>query len=180
MDEGDAVARIKSGDIAGLEWLVRAYQTRAYEAAFLVVRDGDLAKDIVQAAFLRAYERIHQLQSAHSFGPWFLRIVVNSALSAANTRRNISLDEQTEEYAELADPEPGVEERFEAMESKEAILEALGKLSPGQRAAIVMRYYLEWSDAEVARKLEIPAGTVRRRLHDAKRKLRQLLPSRVL
>jgi RNA polymerase sigma-70 factor, ECF subfamily len=178
LEEIQAIAKLKLGDITGLEVLVRIYQHKAFDAAFLVLHDRVQAEDVVQAAFLRAYERIHQLRDIKSFGPWFLRSVVNNALTAANGRHNVSLDGQPEGAVDLPSPEPSLEQMLEAAETREEILAALEHLSPHQRAAVVMRYYFDWSDAEVARRLEIPPGTVRRRLHDARRRLRELFLSR--
>jgi RNA polymerase sigma-70 factor (ECF subfamily) len=180
MQEGDAIAKLKGGDIGGLEVLVRLYQAKAYDAAYLITRNHAQAEDVVQAAFLRAFERIHQLHNVQAFGPWFLRSVVNSALSAAKSRFESSVEVESVEVVQIPALEPSLEEMLEAAETKGEILAALERLSPDQRAAVVMRYYFDWSDAEVARRLEIPAGTVRRRLHDARRRLRQLLPSRFI
>ncbi len=75
MEEQEAIARLKRGDVGGLEALVHKYQVKAVRTAYLVVRDRALAEDIVQAAFLRAYERIGQFDAGRPFGPWFLRSV---------------------------------------------------------------------------------------------------------
>ena len=178
MEQSEAIARLQGGDISGLEVLVRLYQNQAYDAAYLITRDHAQAEDVVQATFLRAFERIHQLRNEQSFRPWFMRSVVNGALSAASGRHNSSIEAQGEEAAQLPSLEPSLEEVLEAAETREEILAALEQLSPAQRAAVVMRYYFDWNDAEVARRLDIPAGTVRRRLHDARRRLRELLLSR--
>ena len=92
MDEQEAVARLQRGDISGLEPLVRRYQEPALHAAVLVCRDGALAEDLVQAAFVRAYERIGQFDARRPFGPWFIRSVVNDALKAVTRRRQVPLD----------------------------------------------------------------------------------------
>jgi RNA polymerase sigma factor (sigma-70 family) len=95
-DERDAIERLRRGDIGGLETLVRRYQLQATRAAYLIVRDRQLAEDIVCDAFLRCTERIHQFHTDRSFGPWFLRAVVNDALKAANRRaRQVSLSRST-------------------------------------------------------------------------------------
>ncbi|MDQ3928670.1 MAG: sigma-70 family RNA polymerase sigma factor, partial [Chloroflexota bacterium] len=139
------------------------------------------AEDIAQAAFLRVYERIHQFDTSRPFRPWFLRIVVNSALTALHVgKRNTSLEPPGDEELDLPSLEPGAEELFSALETREQVLEALNQLPPAQRAAIVMKYYLDLSDSEVAQRLDIPAGTVRRRLHDARQRLRSLLPTRAM
>ena len=174
MTEQEAVARLKARDISGLEELVRRYYTQAAQAAFLVVDDRSLAEDVAQSAFLNAYEHIGSFDSSRPFGPWFLRSVINSAIKTASGKREIWFDAQTN--TEMADPGAGAVEMLEAAETRGEVLAALHKLSPAQRAAVIMKYYLNVSDVEAARLLEVPPGTVRRRLHDARKRLRKLLP----
>jgi RNA polymerase sigma-70 factor (ECF subfamily) len=181
MEEQEAIARLKRGDIGGLEALVRKYQVQAVRAAYLITRDRALAEDIVQAAFLRAYERIGQFDTGRSFGPWFLRSVINDAVKAAARRkRQVSLEASPEgEGASLAnllaDPGPGPDDLMEAAEFRQTVWAALGELPPAQRAAIVLRYYLDLSEAEMADELACPPGTVKWRLHAARKRLRTLL-----
>lgn len=177
MEESEAISRLKHGDISGLEALVMLYQAQALRVAYLTTGDYALAEDVVQASFLRVYERIEQFDSTRPFGPWFLRSVINSAITAVRGRRVISLETQEGGELELPSPEPGLQEMLEAAETKGEILSALDRLPPCERAAIVMHYYLDWNNTEVAHKLSVPPGTVRRRLHDARRRLRRLLPT---
>ena len=177
MKDSDAIARLKQGDIGGLEALVRRYQVRAVDAAFLICHDQAASEDIVQDAFIRAYERIEQFDSSRNFGPWFLRIVINDTLKHVTRGKSISLEAQSVEVLEIPNSDPSLESLLENAETREAIWETLEKLSPRQRAAIVMRYYLEMSDNEVSVALKVPPGTVRRRLHEARRSLRNLLPA---
>ncbi|HUS16395.1 MAG TPA: RNA polymerase sigma factor [Chloroflexia bacterium] len=178
--EQEAITRLKRGDIGGLEWLVECYQVEARQAAYLITGNYALAEDLVQSAFVRAYERIHQFDAGRPFGPWFLRSVINDARMAVTRRVNVSLDSQDETGTlsrdELVSLDPGLYEVFEAMQTREAIWAALDKLSPEQRAAIVMHYYLDLNSVEISQLLLVPSGTVRRRLHDARHKLRRLLP----
>lgn len=181
MQERAAVARLKQGDIAGLEPLVSQYQLQAVRTAYLITRDRALAEDIVQTAFIRAFERIGQFDPTQRFGPWFLRSVVNDALKAAARReRQVSLeaspDEALASLAELLhDPGPSPELIGEQAETSRAIWEALAELPPAQRAAIVQRYYVGMSEAEMAADLQIAPGTVKWRLHSGREKLRALL-----
>jgi RNA polymerase sigma-70 factor (ECF subfamily) len=175
IDEQEAVARLQRGDIGGLELLVRRYQEPALRAAVLVCRDAALAEDLVQAAFVRAYERIGQFDARRPFGPWFIRGVVNDALKAVTRRRQVPLDPAGLETP--APPGDDPEARLAAAETREAVWAVLDELTPPQRAAIVLRYYADLSDAEIAQMLDCPPGTVRRRLHDARRRLRRLLPA---
>jgi RNA polymerase sigma-70 factor, ECF subfamily len=171
--EHTAVALLKGGDIGGLQTLVSLYQTRAVRASFLICHDLALAEDIVQGAFVRAYEQIGQFDETRPFGPWFLRSVVNSTLMALRAPRLSSLDGVDMGASGMLGPD----ELMQAAETREALWETLTRLSPGQRAAIMMRYYLELSDAEISERLQVPPGTVRRRLHDARKRLRQMLPA---
>ncbi|MCX7683228.1 MAG: sigma-70 family RNA polymerase sigma factor [Anaerolineae bacterium] len=181
MEEQEAIARLKQGDIKGLEILVRTYQLPATRVAYLITRDRALAEEIVQSAFLRAYERIGQFSAGRSFGPWFLRSVVNEAVKCASKgNRLISLDaDESEEDSSLSDtltdPAPGPEELAETEEVRRIVWDALGKLPPKQRAVIVMRYYLGLSEAEMGQCLGCPAGTVKWRLHAARQRLQELL-----
>lgn len=183
--ELEEIARLKQGDIGGLETLVRLYQVKAVRAAFLITRDRALAEDIVQAAFIRAYERIEQFEAGRSFGPWFLKSVANDALKAVTRReKGVSLEQtfevagQEEELtieARLTDNRPGPEELLEQTETRLAISAALNHLAPAQRAAIVLRYYLDLPEAEIAEQLGCPPGTLKWRLHAARQRLQELL-----
>jgi RNA polymerase sigma-70 factor (ECF subfamily) len=180
MEEAEAIARLKQGDVGGLEALVRGHQVQAVRTAYLITRDRALAEDIVQAAFVRAYERIEQFDTRRPFGPWFLRSVVNDAIKAASRReRWVSLEASDGAKAVLADlladPNPGPAALVEAADIRRAVREALGMLPPTQRAATVLRYYLGLSEAEVAEELACPPGTVKWRLHAARKRLRTLL-----
>ncbi|MFB0535646.1 MAG: RNA polymerase sigma factor [Anaerolineae bacterium] len=127
MEEQEAIARLKRGDIGGLEALVRKYQVQAVRTAYLIVRDRALAEDIVQTAFLRAYERIGQFDAGRPFGPWFLRSVVNDSIKAAARReRQVSLEassegEETSLADLLADPGPGPDDLVEASEIRQTV-----------------------------------------------------------
>lgn len=181
MEETDAVARLRQGDLHGLEVLVARYQTPALRLAYLVTLDLPMAEDVVQEAFLRAAARIGQFDQRRPFGPWFLRNVVNAARTTAQRqRRQASLDQLTAatpagegHLAAATGDEPA--QRFERLETHEEVRAALVCLTPAQRALIVQRYYLELSEAEIAGAQATPLGTVKWRLHTARRRLRAVL-----
>jgi RNA polymerase sigma-70 factor (ECF subfamily) len=173
VDEREAIRRLLDGDTAGLEFLVRQYQSQALRAAVLIVRDQALAQDLVQSAFVHAYERIHTFDVRRPFGPWFLKIVFNDALKAA-LRRSREIHDPT--HAESAvEPGPGPERTWEQAETADEIWAALGQLTAAQRAAVVQRYYLGWTEAEMAADLDCPPSTIKSRLHAARERLRLLL-----
>lgn len=179
MQEREAIDQLKQGDISGLETLVQLYQTPALHTAYLISRDRALSEDIVQAAFIRAYERINQFDSNRPFRPWFLRSVVNATLRAiANRGRQQSLDgDDNEEIANLPSGDRSLDEAMLSAATEEAIWATMAQLTPPQRAVIVMRYYLDMSEAAMAESLKCPPGTVKRRLYDARQRLRRLLPT---
>jgi RNA polymerase sigma-70 factor (ECF subfamily) len=176
--EKQAITRLKRGDLGGLEALVELYQLQAVRAACLIVSDRRLAEDIVQSAFIRAGERIEQFDDRRSFGPWFLRSVVYDAIKAAKRqKRQVPLDDEGgEETLDLLDPAPLPEERAESEETRQVVWRALEHLPPQQRAAIIMRYYLDMSEAEMAARLHSPTGTIKWWLHAARQRLKRLLP----
>jgi RNA polymerase sigma-70 factor (ECF subfamily) len=183
MDDRIAISRIKQGDLNGLEPLVSRYQVRAVHAAYLVVYDRMLAEDLAQAAFVKVVDRIHQFDEARPFAPWFFRIVLNDAIKAAKRhRRSLSLeDESAHSGLELADwladssLQPG--QIVEENELREQILQAIQSLRPEQRAAVVMHYFLDMSEAEMSAEMRRPLSTVKWWLREARRRLRTLIGS---
>jgi RNA polymerase sigma-70 factor (ECF subfamily) len=183
MDEREAVGRLKRGDVGGLEPLVREHYTRAVRAAYLIVRDRALAEDVVQGSFVRAYEKIDQFDADRPFGPWFAKVVVNHAVAAARRREQIApsgTPSADDLLGKLADPAAGPHQEAEEAEERRRVWAALEKLPPAQRAVVVQRYYLGLSEAEMADKSESPPGTIKSRLHAARKSLSELLrpPSR--
>lgn len=177
MDERKAIERLKAGDIGGLELLVRMHQIRAVRAAYLIVRDRALAEDVVQGAFVRAYERIGSFDEERPFGPWFMKVVVNDAIKAASRHERTTLSGPGEEdpILLLPDPETGPQELAEAEEERRWVWTALEKLPPAQRAVVVQRYYLGMSETEMVGSGDSPPGTIKWRLHDARNRLAKLL-----
>ena len=184
MTEAEAIRQIQAGNIGGLRTLVELHQLTAVRAAVLITRDLPLAEEVVQNAFLRFYERAYHFDPDRPFAPYFLRMVVNAAIKSTRRRdRTRSLDQPTGNgtvplYELLPDPEPGPAAQLSAHLLREEIWAALGRLSPRQRAAIVQRYYLGMSEAEMADEMGIAAGTVKWHLHQARERLRQVFENR--
>ncbi|HEY7066837.1 MAG TPA: sigma-70 family RNA polymerase sigma factor [Chloroflexota bacterium] len=181
LDEQEAVRRLQQGDVGGLEPLVHAYYARAVGSAYLVTRDRALAYDVTQAAFVKAYERIGQLDPGRPFGPWFLKTVLRDAVKAAVRRqRQLPLSSVLTDGDEYPIPVGaagplGPEALLEQQETAAAVAAVLATLPPADRAVIVQRYYLELSEAEMAAALGCPRGTIKSRLHAARERLRELL-----
>lgn len=186
LNERTAIRQMKRGDIAGLAVLVKRYEVKAVRTAYLITQDRALAEDVVQSTFLRLYQRAGQFDDRRPFAPYLLRSVANAAIQAAQRReRDLPLDapvgaptggDTAITFADLLpDVAPGPDDEVEQEELRAAVWEALEKLSPGQRAAIVLRYFADLSDEEMSDALEVAPGTVRWRLHAARKQLRVLL-----
>jgi RNA polymerase sigma-70 factor, ECF subfamily len=191
IEEQQAIRRLKQGDLGGLEALVRRYQVRAVYAAYLIVRDMDSAEDIVQEAFLHAAEKIDQFDASRPFFAWFMRSVVNAAIKAAGKQKRFLPIGDAEDSGEdetvgrmaawLVDPDPCPEALVETEETRRQVWKALEVLTTEQRAAVVMRHFLEMSEAEMTQELGRPLSTIRWRLKTARNRLRDLLqPMRLL
>lgn len=189
--EVDAIRRCQQGDIAGLGPLVACYQIPGVRLAYLLTGDHELADDIVQDSFLLAYRGIGRFRLGEPFAPWFYRIVTNTARQQrryARHRREISLDVLSAEdtagqrfgatadasHADGADPA----EHAEWAEARTALLAALATLPHKQREAVVLRYYFDYPDRQIADILGCRLGAVQQRLHAGRLNLQQAIRSR--
>jgi RNA polymerase sigma-70 factor, ECF subfamily len=181
MDDLHAISRLKNGDIGGLEILIARYQAKAVRTAYLVTHDEPMAEDVVQDAYVRFYERACQFDERRAFEPYFLRCVVNAALNRVEKENHstTALEENIDTHAleRLLACAITVEEQVEFAQLRREIHQALGALSPRQRAVAVQRYYLEMSEKEMTEALDIAPGTVKWLLSAARGKLRTLLGS---
>ncbi len=181
MDEQRAVKRLKAGDIGGLAALVKHYQSEAIETAYLITHDLTLAEDVVQDVFLQVYRYRGSYDVSRPFRPWYMRSVVHAAVKAAEQEeRTMALDmpiagDEITLSDLLPDPTPGPDAAVEQAELAAALEAALLRLPPDQRAAIVLRYYLDLGDDDISEQLNCAASTVRWRLHAARKQLRQWL-----
>jgi RNA polymerase sigma-70 factor (ECF subfamily) len=179
-EEQDAVSRLKQGDIAGLEMLVRRHYFKAVRAAYLILCDEAQAEDVVQNCFASLQGKIHQFDSARPFGPWFHRSVVNASLNAVKAQARFSALEENDDEAlpvlqALVDRQTDPQEMVEEKELQSAVWTALQQLNPRQRAAIVLRYYLELNETEMVERMRSPASSIKWWLRSARERLRRLL-----
>ena len=177
-DDLQAIRRLKSGDIGGLEILVARYQARAMRVAFLITPDELQAEDVVQDTFVRLFHRIAQFDSSRPFEPYLLRSVANAALNAARKTKSqtpFPSHGDLRHVEELLSQAASVESEVDTLQLKQKIIAALARLEPRQRAAVVQRYYLEMSEREMAAALDTPPGTVKWLLNAARARLRELL-----
>lgn len=181
MKDDQAVARLKEGDQESMEALVSRYYLPAVRTAYLILQDKGLAEDVVQNSFMCLRHTIGNFDPKRPFGPWFLRSVVNAAINTNHREsRLVSLDQIEDEAGFstddwLQEQALGPAEQAEETEKRQAIYQALARLNLKQRAVVVMRYYLEMSESEMAEKLDSPKSSLKWWLHSARLRLRELL-----
>jgi RNA polymerase sigma-70 factor (ECF subfamily) len=177
----ELVALCQQGQGQCFEVLVRRYMEKAYRIAYDFSRDKEMAKDLSQDAFLRAYANIKQFDGRSSFYTWFYRIVVNLCLDHARRRRRVvweSLDRINEgagEPAQLADTRYQPDQEAEAGEAKRRADQTLGAMPKKQRTAFLLRNHEGLPIADIAKVMKTTEGTVRVYLHRAVAALRQSL-----
>ena len=160
MDQRALIERAQRGDHDAFASLVDGAIARLDQAARLILRDPELARDAVQEAFLRAWRDLPGLRDPDRFDAWLHRLTVNACLDLVRKqkRRPIEVNLTPIDIPGSSDASGGLEDR-------DLLDAALRRLAPGHRAVVVMHYFLGMPLPEVAASLGIPAGTAKSRLH---------------
>jgi RNA polymerase sigma-70 factor (ECF subfamily) len=164
------VLRCQAGDEAALTELVERYQPRLRYYLRKMLREGHTVEDVLQDVWLDVFRAGPRLADAGAFRAWLYRIARDRALRQFRKRR---LPYQPLDEVDLVDEAAG-EEPFSA-DDVEPIHAALDELAPGHREVLVLRYIEDMSYDEIARVVGCQVGTVRSRLHYARRALRGVL-----
>ncbi|MCS7207565.1 MAG: sigma-70 family RNA polymerase sigma factor [Dehalococcoidia bacterium] len=176
MDEQEAIRLCQQGDREAFRTLVERYQDILLGTALLMTGDPALAEDLVQEAFLAAWQGMGGFDTRRPLKPWLVRILVNKALNTLRRRGQpaVPLDAATTHSA-LADPTEVALRR----ERHHALREALATLPSEHRQALLLRYYTDLTVPEIAHALGWREGTVKSRLHRALAHLREVLGPRL-
>lgn len=159
-----------------IERLVVRFRPWALSLAVAAVGEEELAEDVVQESFLTALSQLHRLRDDRAFSRWFRQIIRTHACRVLRGRRELSLED--------TDPrDPGLREDvreslFDRMEKEDLhsiVREAMTRLSPQDQQTLELFYEEDASCADMAELLHVPVGTVKRRLHDSRRRLRGML-----
>lgn len=182
-DESILVEAARSGDIGAFESLVRRYDRNVFRIAQHITQNREDAEDVVQDAFLKAYQNLGQFQGQSKFYTWLVRIAVNEALMRLRRRRPermVSIDEdvKTEEDSmprEIADWSPNPEQLYTQSELKDILGKTIQGLPPSFRTVFVLRDVEGLSTEETASALELSVPAVKSRLLRARLQLRERL-----
>jgi RNA polymerase sigma-70 factor (ECF subfamily) len=170
-----ALTALRRGESAGLEVIARRYQVTSLRLAFAILGDRESAEDAVADSLVTAFQRIKQFDANRPFAPWFYRIVINTAKKSRRRRR---IESRAHRQLSVASSVDAAAEALAADERRE-VFDAVQALPTDERVAVVLRYYVEASIREMVDLLGWPSGTVKRRLYNARRRLRTRLAGRL-
>jgi RNA polymerase sigma-70 factor (ECF subfamily) len=183
-DDHRLIAECLRGNSAAFGVLVRRYQDRLYNTVFRLVGNAEDAQDVVQEAFLNAYQSLEGFKGDSLFFTWLYRIAVNSAISFKRKRRvvipidaarggepGVPQGVEPPDPSELSRPGHALEQQ----EQERRIQRALSRLSPEHRAVLILKDMEGQKYEAMAEVLQVPIGTIRSRLHRARLELRELL-----
>ena len=160
----------EAGHEAAFGEIVRRFRANAQASAFQLLRDSHLAQDVTQEAFLDAYLGLGQLREPAAFPGWFRRIVFKHADRIRRRSRALFEDLGSAEVQPHAGASP--EAWAATRENIARVRDALSRLPQHERDVVVLFYFAQVSHSEIAERLALPVSTVKKRLHDARRRLR--------
>lgn len=176
ISDAACVRRIQRGDTDAFEVLVRRHEKTIFNLVYRMLGDYDDAAETSQEVFLSAYRAIGQFRGDANFSTWLYRIALNHANTRRKSvstynRRLVPIDKTDL----INDPQLGPAETLEKKEISERVQQALNDLEPEDATVIVLRDLQDSPYEEIARMLSVPVGTVKSRLHRARRALKSRL-----
>jgi RNA polymerase sigma-70 factor (ECF subfamily) len=175
LEDRELVPRIQGGDLAAFEALYNKYKNELYRTALAIARDQGAAEELLQDCFLRAYDHIDTVDACSSLRPWLHRIIVNLSYNWSAKKRLplVSFEEVFDRLLSL--PRSSPERVFERYEVVQVLDEAIRSLSMPHRVVVVLFYMQGFNLVEIAHILDCPVGTVKSRLHNARKALKRKL-----
>jgi RNA polymerase sigma-70 factor (ECF subfamily) len=183
LTEDDLVKAAQKGDLDSFNHLVLLFQDRIFGFVSRILGDEDLAADITQDAFIKAYQSLPQFRNG-SFRSWLYRIAKNTAFDEMRRTKKhaaVSLDYEDEDeedsslMAYLPNDDPSPEQEYERAELSQTIQAALDQLNQDQRAVITLIDIQDFDYQEAAETLGTNIGTIKSRLARARQQLREIL-----
>lgn len=166
---------MRERDLTALGELFERYRHQVYRVAMAIVRDPQVAEDILQDCFLKLHVYAHRVDPERPLMPWLYRVTANLSYTyvSRHQKRNTDLDAVAEQLSTSSSNAPDrVTERTELQNSVRAAIETLGT---NQRIVVILHYLANMSLQDIADVLGCPVGTVKSRLHYAREKLRHEL-----
>jgi len=177
MTDAEIVERVRAGETALFEILMRRHNQRIYRVARAVIKDEADTEDVMQQAYINAFTHLSQFQDRSQFSTWLTRITVHEALAR---RRKWKPEETSEDVMEtLTSPQPDPERQAYAAELRRVLEAAVDSLPETYRLVFMLRDIEGLSTSETAAGLELGDEAVKTRLHRARAMVRSAITERV-
>jgi RNA polymerase sigma-70 factor (ECF subfamily) len=176
-DEKAWILQAQQGDDDAFTLLVEAYQKPVYNLCYRMLGEPEAAEDAAQDTFLKAYQNLARYDVERPFATWLLSIAAHHCIDKLRRRKfvSFSIDDDEDGQTELPDRSaPDPETEAVRKQERELLHGILQSLDPVDRAAVVMRYWHDASEAEIAQTLKLTVPAVKSRLHRARRALAAL------
>lgn len=174
-DDGELLDLAKAGDRAAFSELVRIHQDEVYTLAVRLVSDRDLAADVSQEAFVRAWRALPNFRGDAKFSTWIHRITVNVAWTQRRKQRKHRADSIDDAFTEPPSDSISPERAAESAAVQGRLRAALQDLPVPIRAVVVLKDVYGWTHGEIAEHLDITVAAAKVRLHRGRKQLRQQL-----
>ena len=175
LDDEALLEKARSGDRAAFSDLVRIHQDEVFTLASRLVGDRELAADVSQEAFIRAWRALPRFRGDARFSTWLHRIVVNTAWSLRRSQQRRRTAPLSDIYQEPAAPDRNPQDLAAASAMGPRLLHALAQLSAPIRAVVVLKDVYDWPHSEIADHLSITTTAAKVRLHRGRKQLHALL-----
>ncbi len=168
------VEECRHGDQAAFGELVQRYERRLIRVIQRFIRDPDIAEDLAQETFLRAYERLEQFDASRRFGPWLFRIGVNLTLDYLRKKKRRGLIGLFTDQGQDRWPDPGVADPRQTIDLHQEVRAVVDQLPEKYRTVLVLRDLENFSTSEIAAILDRTEATIRWRLAEARNRFQVL------
>jgi RNA polymerase sigma factor (sigma-70 family) len=165
----ELVDRARTGDHEAFAQLAKTSFPRMYRTASLILRDSESAKDAVQDAYMQAWRHVRALRDSSSWDAWLHRTTVRACYKVARKEKRRTLVELREQPDSQG---TGIPDASAGIAERDRLGRELDRLDIDQRTVIVLHFYLDLPLVDVAEILDIPAGTVKSRLHRGLERMR--------
>lgn len=169
--EADVIQNVIQGDGDAFTSLVETYQRPVYNLCYRMLGNAEEAEDASQETFWRAYQALERYDPGRSFITWLLSIAAHFCIDQQRKRRMQFTDIEMMPEGNLPDLEPGPEKRIAQLQEDESIHKLLNHLQAQDRAAVILKYWYEFSEIEIANALGLTQSAVKSRLFRARRLL---------
>jgi len=182
LPDGDLIARVRAGERALFEVLMRRHNQRLYRIARAIVQDEVEVEDVLQQAYLNAFSHLDRFEARSQLSTWLTRIVINEASARRRSSRRVPAGrdgESSAALAMLASPDPSPEHQAYAVELHRMVEAAVDSLPEAYRLVFMLRDVEGLSTSETGLGLGLGEEVVKTRLHRARAMIRRLMTDRL-